>query len=195
MAALDVGMPSPWFHGLFVDMHIAVEASDKLGWRYAGVQLEGLAPRAYVAMRVSWGWGGSRLTSCIHIQPQRPGLASSVGPGLLQEKVGRGQEWEGTQAVSINKHEYQWDKTGEICRRSIVTSMLPLVSSVEKAAGIIYREGHWELRLLLLFFLYPSHFYISQLCWSLGWVTEVGPSCSALQGWESWSLISLFFSG
>lgn len=57
MAALAVGMPSPWLHGLFADMHMAVEASDKLGWRYAGVQPEGLAPRAYAAMRVSWGVG------------------------------------------------------------------------------------------------------------------------------------------
>lgn len=193
MAALAVGMPSPWLHGLFAYMHMAVEASDKLGWRYAGVQLRSSSES--ICSNEGQLGGGSRLTSCIRIQPQRPGLASSVGPGLLQEKVGRGQQWEGIQVVSINKHEHQWDKTSEICRGSVVTSMLPLVSSAEKAAGVIYREGHWELRSLLLFFLCPSHFYTSQLCWSLGWVTEVGPSCSALQGWESWSLTSLFFPG
>lgn len=63
-----------------------------------------------------------------------------------------------------------------------------LVSSGAKSVVFACSTSHCELQLFplcelhwwpLLLFLFPSHLYVSQLCWS-GWgEIEVGPSCSA----------------
>lgn len=106
--------------------------------------------------------------------PGPPGWLLVCFPGSGRDKAGREQR--GTHVAGIGDPNTCGAKSGEVCRES-VTVLLLLVSSGLKAGGLVCGAGPWEPRFLLLwgcywelllFFLIPSCFYISQLCQSLG---------------------------
>lgn len=105
------------------------------------------------------------------VQPQRPGLAAGVDPGLRTGELGsRESREELWWLASANGNIYE-AKTSEICRRSMAARLAVGYFS-GGSAGVLCRAGHrelqsWLILAALLFFLLPSHLYLSWLFLSL----------------------------
>lgn len=114
----------------------------------------------------------SRLVPFAYV-PQRPDLVQFPGFSVR----GDGKEQGGTQAAGVSKYKKLWSEAnaGESCRGS----MAVLDRSVEQATLI---HECPLLSVSLLFFLVPSHVYISQLCQSRAGESQVGPWHGILKG-------------
>lgn len=187
-----------------------------------GIRLVVQSRRGYSwALAQWWWWGWALGWYLVIVKLQNPKLAlshGSHGGGVLGDRL-RKLDYDTFAAVEFmdgwgccptvarersRKDSSSWHLWVQIPLGGKETrlqwSCWPLASSVAKSAELVCRAGLWTVItpavcLLIItsaFIPVPSRLTTFQLCWS-GWGgTKVGPVCSVLWGWRSWSLTPLF---